>query len=218
MAVDQTVALATNRFLRDGGIFAIPLQKMREAGILPAEGQTPYQEYPKALQMNKRIVEVKRMVELCDKTMVQDVVPTVMFDTIIVNSEDEEERVLAGGKTSDQVEEERQGLLVRCSNMGIAADPSWSSVRLKRLLGDALDAPPADEMSAMRAKLAHLEELAAMKAKIAALEAQLAKPADDADDLRGQLADLGITADKRWGLPRLREELDRATAPMEQVA
>lgn len=221
MAVDQTVAIATSRFLRDGGIFAMPLQKMREAGIFPSEGATPYQEYPKMLRLNGRSVEVKRNVELCDKTTIQDVRTRMVYDEIIVNSEEEEERVLSGGKTSPQVEEDRQGLLVRCANMGIPADPSWSAVRLRRLLGDALDAPaPTDEMGALKVKLERLEEMAAMKARIAALEAQLATPApvDDLDTLRQQLADLGVTPDKRWGAQRLRDELEAGTAPQQVAA
>ena len=52
-----------------------------------------------------------------------------------------------------------------------------------------------------------------MKAKIATLEAQLSRPADDADELRQELIGLGVTVDKRWGIARLREELEKATAP-----
>ncbi len=219
MAVDQTVAIATNRFLRDGGLFALPLQRMREQGIFPQEGATPYAEYPKMLRLNPRQVEVKRTVDLCDGTKTPDVTTKTVYEEIIVNSEDEEERVLAGGKTSDKVEEERQGLLVRCSHMNIPADPTWSTVRLKRLLGDALDAPPADEMGALQAKLARLEEMAAMKTRIAALEAQLSdKPPDDIEELRAQLSDLGVDVDLRWNVRTLRAKLDQATAPQDQAA
>jgi hypothetical protein len=36
---------------------------------------------------------------------------------------------------------------------------------------------------------------------------------DEAEDLRQQLTALGVAVDRRWGLPRLRQELDDATAP-----
>jgi hypothetical protein len=220
MAVDQTVAMATNRFLRDGGLYALPLQKLREQGVFPEEGATPYQEYPKIIRLNPREVVVKRMVELCDKSTVPDEITKTVYDEYTVNSEAEEERVLAGGKTSAQIEEERQGLLVKCSHMGIAADPSWSTVRLKRLLGESLDSPaPADEMGALKAKLERLEEMAAMRARIAALEAQLAKPAeDDIEELRAELSSLGVEVDMRWSVKTLRTKLEQATAPQEQAA
>ncbi len=48
---------------------------------------------------------------------------------------------------------------------------------------------------------------------MAALQAQLAQPVDDTEYLRSQLVALGVAPDKRWGAARLREELDRATAP-----
>lgn len=221
MAVDLTVAVATNRFLRDGGLFALPLQRMREAGIIPAEGTTPYQEYPKIIRLNPREVEVKRMVELCDKSTVSDTTTKTIYDEYTVNSEDEEERVLSGGKTSAQIEEERQGLLGRCSNMNIAADPSWSVVRLRRLLGDALDAPAPNPMAKLEAELASLRKMATMQAEIDALRAQLGKPAaaeDDIEELRGELHALGVEVDMRWSVKTLRAKLDQATAPHEEAA
>ncbi len=213
------VAVSTNQFLMRGGAYELPLMQKYDSGELkPYE----YREYPKMLRLNARDVEITRTVELVDGTK-QRVVETVrQYDDIIVNSEDEEERVLSGGRTSAQLEEERQGLLVRCSNMNIPADASWSAVRLRRLLGDALDAPPADEMGALRVKLAALEEMAAMKAKIAALEAQLSgAPAvaeEDPAELRAELQALGVIPDKRWSVATLRQKLEEATAPRDQAA
>jgi hypothetical protein len=217
-------------FLRRGGMFRLPMDKMIQDGTLQ-DGYT-FREYPRAITIvNGPPREVERSTDTCDKKTItwKEMVPNV--ETIIVASEEEEERVLAGGRTSTQIEDERQGLLARCRNMGLAADPSWSTVRLKRTLGDSLDAPaPADEMDALKAKMAKLEEMAAMKARIAELEAQLAAPVsakiadmlftdsstaehDDPEELRGQLAALGVTVDRRWGQARLRDELERATAP-----
>ena len=38
---------------------------------------------------------------------------------------------------------------------------------------------------------------------------------DDIREMRAELTGLGVVVDKRWGAARLREELDRATAPRE---
>ena len=58
--------------------------------------------------------------------------------------------------------------------LGIKVDTAWSAVRLKRELGDKLDAPePADKMAALSAELANLRKMADMQAEIDALRAQL---------------------------------------------
>jgi len=218
MAVSPVQA-SQMKYLRAGGPYELPLQQLREKSILPEEGATPYMEYPKMLRLDEREVTEDRIVDLCDGSKKHVTETRTVYTQVIVNSEEEEERVLAGGKTSVQLEEERQGLLARCSNMNIAADPSWSAVRLRRLLGDALDAPaPGDNMAKLEAELASLRKMKAMQDEIDALRAQIAKPADDIDELRAQLADLGVTADKRWGAARLRDELERATEPREQAA
>jgi hypothetical protein len=36
---------------------------------------------------------------------------------------------------------------------------------------------------------------------------------DEAEDMRAQLTALGVKVDGRWSVPRLRQELDDATAP-----
>jgi phage I-like protein len=130
------------------------------------------------------------------------------------------------------MEEDRLGLLQRARNMGIPADPKWSAVRLRRELGDALDAPaPGDEMAKLEAELASLRKMAAMQAEIDALKAQIGgKPAvrseqpltsplsshqdaDEIDELRSQLTALGVEFHHRHGATKLRELLDMATAP-----
>lgn len=203
-----------SNFLRGGGIFQMPLAQMYKDGKLSRAYE--YHEYPKAITITKGPArEVQKSTETCDKRVLTWTEWVPNEETIIVHSEDEEERVLNGGMTSAALEEQRIGLLNRCRAAGIPTDPTWSAVRLRRELGEALDAPsPGDEMARMKAKLAQLEEMAAMKAKIAELEAKLSgKPADDVDELRGQLADLGIDVDMRWSVRTLRQKLDEATAP-----
>lgn len=218
--MSESVVMSQENFLRGGGMYQMPMAMLRKRGELP--GSYTYQEYPRAIVIVKGPPrEVERSAETCDKKTItwKEMVPNQ--ETIIVRSEEEEERVLAGGKTSAQLEEDRLALINRCRANGINVDIGWSNVRLRRELGDALDAPvPGDEMAALKAKMERLEEMAAMKARIAQLEAQLAAPAhvpatemDDPDELRGQLAALGVSVDRRWGQARLREELERATAP-----
>lgn len=214
-AMTQT-QLGQHNFLMRGGTYELPLQWLRERGEIPSE--YIHREYPKMLRLNPREIEVRRTLELCDGTKEKVVETRTVYDEIIVNSEDEEERVLAGGRTSGQMEEDRQGLLMRCRANGIPADPSWSAVRLRRELGDALDAPaPGDNMAKLEAELATLRKMAAMQAEIDALKAAMSRPQEDADAMRAELAALGIKADGRWSVARLRDELDRATAPAEGV-
>ena len=205
--------LAQTMFLQQGGVLARALGKMKEEGRIDRD--YVYREYPKMLRISQGIQDIPRSTEDVKGRTISWAERREVFEEIVVGSEEEEERVLSGGKTSSQIEEDRQGLLRRCVAAGIKADPSWSAVRLRRELGDKLDAPePADQMDALKEKLARLEEMAAMKAKITALEAQMAaRPADDVDAMRQELAALGIRTDGRWSAARLREELDRATAP-----
>lgn len=204
-----------DNFLRQGGCFQIGLAYLRKQGQIPRAGQTPFHEYPKMLRFSEGFQEFQRQTLTCDKETVKWTEKREVFRDIVVYDEREEERLLAGGKTSAQIEEERQTLIRRCTANNISVDPSWTSVRLRRELGDAMDAPPADEMGALTAKLAQLKQMAAMRAEIAALEAQLAgSPADDPEEMRAALVGLGVKVDRRWSTATLREELDRATAPV----
>lgn len=201
--------VAQQKFMMNGGVFEMPLQQLREKGTIDTD--YVYREYPKMLRFSQGEQEFQIPREdHKGRTWVETVTKEV-FEEIIVNSAEEEDRVLSGGKTSAQVEEERQGLFARCRNAGVLADPSWTTVRLKRELGEALDAPPVDDLSALKTKLAQLEEMAAMKAKIEALEAQLSGR-DEVSEMRAELAALGVKVDGRWNAARLREELEKATA------
>lgn len=204
------IQVAQTKFLMNGGIFEMPLQKLREDGIIDTD--YIFREYPKMIRLSLGPQTIQRSAKDCENRLLTWTETKEMFDDIQVASEAEEERVLSGGKTSAQLEDERLGLLQRCRTMGIPADPTWSSVRLRRELGDALDAPaPGDNMAKLEAELAGLRKMAAMQAEIEALRAQLAKPADDTDEMRAQLTELGVKVDGRWSAVRLREELDRAT-------
>lgn len=203
--------IAQEQFLQAGGSAQRALIAKWKTGEMKHGYE--YREYPKLVRISRGFQDIECSTETIKGSTVSWVEHREIFDEITVHSEDEEERVLAGGKPSAALEEERQSLINRCRANGIKVDVSWSTIRLRRELGEKLDAPePKDDMATLRTKLEQLEEMAAMKAKIAALEAQVMRPADDADDLRQELAGLGITADKRWGLARLREELDKATA------
>ena len=205
--------IAQTNFLNAGGIFQEPMARMRDLGQMP-EGWE-FREYPKMLRIFKEEAEVECSTETIKGTTKTWIEKRQIFDEIIVNSEEEEERVLSGGKTSAQIEEERQGLILRARAAGVRIDPDWSAVRLRRELGDAMDAP-VDKMAALEAELASLKKMAAMQAEIELLRAKVAAPmsAPDADNdagLRNDLRNLGVKVDGRWNTARLREELDRAT-------
>lgn len=209
--------MAQNQFLQMGGIYARALAVKQKSGELAKV--YVYQEYPRVLSFDEGEEEIERSTETIKGTTVTWVQKRRKIREVIVHSEEEEERVMSGGKTSPQLEEERQELILRCRTLGLKVDPSWSSVRLRRELGDKLDAPePRDEMAAMKAKLAQLEEMDAMRQRIADLEAKLTRPTDEAQDIRQQLEALGVVVDRRWGVQRLRDELEAATAPNQQVA
>ena len=171
------IQLSQQSFMARGGAYEMPLQILRKAGVIDTD--YVYREYPKLIRLSKGIHDVTKTTKDCEGRILTWVESRELFDDIIVKDEAEEERVLAGGKTSKQIEEDRQGLLNRCRQMSIPADPSWSAVRLRRELGDALDAPPpGDNMAKLEAELASLKKMAAMQAEIDALRAQLAKPVD----------------------------------------
>lgn len=184
------VALAQNKFLMNGGGYELAMAQMRDKGTM-AESYV-FHEYPKAIRISHGTEQIAGRTETCDRGVYKDWIETrERFEDIIVNSEDEEERVIAGGKTSVQLEEDRQGYINRCHNLSIPVDPSWSVVRLRRELGDALDAPePANEMVRLEAELAALHKMAAMRAEIAALKAQIAgEPPEPAEAPIEELGD-----------------------------
>jgi hypothetical protein len=180
-----------------------------------------FHEYPKLLRVSRGVQHFDHATEVIrgNATIVRDwSEDREVFEEIIVNSEAEEEAVLAGGQTEGQIEEHRQSLIVQAKQRGVQVDPTWGVVRLQRELGAA---PSSETIDVMRAKIADLEEKAALRARIAELEAAMAGrapvlptvSADDPEELRAQLVSLGVEVDRRWGLARLRQELDAATAP-----
>lgn len=194
------VALAQSKFLMNGGGYELALAKMRAAGTMP-EFYT-YHEYPKAIRISHGMGEaIERETETCKGTVSRwTEKPSEIFETIIVNSAEEEERVLAGGKTSTQIEDERLGLINRCHSMSIPVDPGWSVVRLRRELGDALDAPaPGDSMAKLEAELANLKKIEALQAEIAEMKARQA--ARDAEPDLGPIEEMGDASGKRRKVP-----------------
>lgn len=180
---DSTILASQLKFLRAGGIFELPLQRLRDAGLIPQEGLRQngqeWQEYPKFLNIPGRP---------------------------LVNSEEEEERVLSGGATSDQIEEQRQFLINKARGHGIHVDSNWTITRLKRELGEELDKAPVveDKMARLEAELAYERRIADMEAEIAALKA---KRGPSEDDMRAELTAHGVKVDGRWSAARMRDEL-----------
>lgn len=218
MSGTNRATLAQTTFMNAGGIFAQVLAKKRDNGELPEE--YVYHEYPKMIRISEGFQDVECSTETIRGKVVEWTEHREIFKDIIVQNEDEEERVLSGGKTSGQIEEERQELIARGRAQGLKIDPSWSAVRLRRELGDALDAAPVDEMAALEKRLGDLKKMAEMRAEIERLQAQIAAPkeaplaaAESDEEVRAQLRLLGIEPDGRWKSARLREELERATAP-----
>lgn len=168
------VELSQNKFLMGGGSYELALMKKRKSGEIASD--YVYNEYPKVIRVSHGTETVETEVETCNKgVFVRSVDVRPIFEDIIVSSEADEERVLSGGKTSVQIEEERLGLISRCHTMGVPCDPSWSAVRLRRLLGDALDAPaPGDSMAKLEAELANLRKIEALQAEIAELKGRQA--------------------------------------------
>ena len=210
--MDAEHEIAQTMFMQAGGVFMAALAHKRKTGELPK--QYVYNEYPKAVRINERREDIEHVTETIKGKELHTVLRNqLVWDEVIVHSEEEEERVLSGGKTSHQAEEERQALIHRGLAMGMRIDPGWSIVRLRRELGEKLDAAePVNKMGALQAELDALRKMADMQAEIEALKAKLAGPSDEMTEMRAQLADLGIKADGRWSLARLREELEKATA------
>jgi len=210
--------LAQTQFLERGGVLARAIAKKQETGEMHRRGAYQFQEYPKMLRISEGIQERHYETETIKGSTRSWTVDEEIFRDVIVHSEEEEERVLSGGKTRDQVEDERQALIAKCRIHGITVDLNWSATRLRRELGEKVDAPdPVDQMAAMRKELEDLREMQRLRKEIDDLKAQLTPQPDDVEELRAQLLALDIKPDNRWGAPRLREELEKATAP-EKVA
>jgi hypothetical protein len=216
MTVESNVGMMEGQmaFLQQGGRYQIGLRKMRASGNIVDFPE--FKEYPKMIRLIDGTEEVACSTEIGNGSTRKNWIETrEIVREILVHSEEEEERVLAGGKTSAQVEQDRQALIARCRSAGIRVDPTWSAIRLRRELGEKLDAPePVDKMAALSAELDNLRKIAAMQAEIDALKARMsASPLLETDDLRGQLTTLGVKVDGRWSEARMREELEKATAP-----
>lgn len=97
-------------------------------------------------------------------------------------------------------------MIASLKSRGMSVDPTWSYVRLQREMGSM---PPREAVEALARKVEALETEAKLRARIAELEAQLnASPVDEVEMLRQQLTRAGVEVDKRWGVARLRQELE----------
>lgn len=209
--------MAQTMFLSMGGCAQRALVAGMKAGYIQRSYE--YKEYPRSLRISKGVQEIERTTETCRNQILKWTEKKEIFEDIVVANEQEEERILAGGLTSSQIEEQRQSLILRCQSKGITVDRAWSTVRLRRELGDVMGADVDDmgnvngEMAQLTEKLARLQAVKDARVRIAELEAELAQPQDDAVSLRIELQALGVKTDGRWSTQRLREELDRATSP-----
>ena len=232
---NETVAMmqaAQSQFMRSGGTYGMALAKLYADGVLDDSGA--FHEYPKDIHIlkGKKTVQCStedRRGKLIEWEEVRDDI-----ETITVHSEEEEDRVLNGGKTAAQIEDDRQSHILQAKARGIKYDPTWSLLRLQKELGIpvAAEQPGAfDEVAQLEEQVAKARRALELRAELAALNAQLAEPDaatrewasipnsiaehDDIEAMRLQLQDLGVKVDGRWSAVRLRQELDRATAPAE---
>ena len=181
------------KWLRNGGFYELPMRMLREKGLLPMEGKTQsgkdYQEYPK-----------------------------MIANGVIVNSAEEEERMISGGLSNEALEEERRALISRARKHGITVDDDWSTVRIKRELGIKMDEAPAVEgrLAQLEAELAHLNKIKELEAQIAAMKAgnEVAPGLSDSE-MRAELIAAGVTVDGRWSSKKLREVFEHYTTPGE---
>lgn len=220
-------------FLKRGGSAMRALDAMRQANPSPG-----WYEYPKLLTFPKGRKTIQRTTETIDKRSISWSEEVDDVETVLVGSAEEEERVLAGGRTNPAIEEERLGLLAKARTMGLHVDAGWTAVRLKRELGQKLDAEPNDEEAILRARIEKLERIKALRARVEALEAADATPGPDLplpsfapvemspEDrdvarLRGILDASGVTYDRRWGVMRLRAavaDIGLGQPPVESAA
>jgi len=221
-ARNRATSAARNRtqtnFLRDGGTYAAILQQKYESGELNPE--YVYREYPKLLRISRGMQQFEMGTDIIRGSQVVPKEWTEereVFDEIVVHDEAEEERVLNGGKTTEQVADEHSALIAQARARGLKIDPSWSMVRIQRELGTQ---PVNESVVQLQRQVEDLEEKAALRRRIAELEAAAAGRAppaaateDEVTQLRASLKEYGLHVDMRWGLPRLREELDRVTQP-----
>lgn len=219
--VAQLMQDSQRAFLMQGGAFANALRKMRADGQIPTSYQ--YHEYPKEVRISRGTEKVNRSTMTADKEKVEWTEERKIEDVFIVYSEDEEERVLNGGKTAAQVEEDRLELIATAKARGLKFDPTWSAIRLRRELGipdaSANQTAAFDEVDELEKQVAKARRAIALRKELADLNAELADapaeaPAtDDAEGLREQLRALGVKPDGRWSVAKLQQELEAATAP-----
>lgn len=212
---------AQEAYLRAGGPLAPILEHKYETGEMSRE--YVHRDYPRMAKVSLGIktIDCSAQVVIPGRSETDTRTWTEtreMFDYIVCQDEAEYERVMTGGMSAAQIEARRQEMINQLKGSGARVDPSWSYSRLEQELGQA---PSKDAIAALQAKVADLEEKAELKRRIAELEARLAgRPApvaqetsEDADSLRAQLQALGVRVDMRWGLQRLRDELEEATRP-----
>lgn len=211
---------AQDEFLLRGGMFAGPLARMRASGLLQEPGV--YVEYPKMLYVRTGEYEdVQCFTEDVKGKQVTWTEHREIVHSTMVSSEEEEERVLTGGKTAAQIEDDRLALIEQAKARNIRFDPAWSLLRLQKELGVPTgEAEPKfgavfDEVENLREQVRRAEEALALRQKLKELRVQLDAPEDEDDvsALRRELTDLGVKVDLRWGTARMREELERATSP-----
>jgi hypothetical protein len=214
------VELAQAEFMARGGVMQMALTKKYKSGELVKPGKYEWQEYPKMLRLNPREEEIEQKYFIGNsQTPNVSYVTRLVYDEIVVNSEDEEERVLSGGKTAGAIEAERQELLAKARLLGLRVDSNWSVVRLRREMGDKMGSVETQaQVEALLKERDSLRMIADLQAEIEALKAGRAGSPNEVEELRAELTAVGVDVDRRWGAARLREELERVTAPVGKAA
>lgn len=206
--------LSQRNFMANGGPLAGVLEAKYQSGELQRE--YTYQEYPKYIRIPRGTQTVTRTTTAIrgkNEIDVQWEEEAPVYDEHWVNSEEEEEAVLSGGKSQLQLETERQQMISDLRSRGMQVDPTWTYVRLQREMGSM---PPREAVEALQRKVEVLENEAKLRARIAELEAQLnEKPAlasmaqvDETEALREELRQAGVAVDKRWSLATLRQQVE----------
>jgi hypothetical protein len=143
-------------FLRRGGILELPLNMLREKGILPEEGSYVYQEYPKALNLSLGVQEFPLQTETCQGKTISWTEHREVIAPMVVESEAQEDAVRAAFE--------------RAQELGITVQAHWPAALLLHTVGVA--ERPKVNRSGPRPTPEQIkaERVARLKAELATLE------------------------------------------------
>lgn len=181
------VELSQDQFLAQGGVYMRALAEKKKSG--EHAKSFVFHEYPKDIRLNERDEDYEDVAETIKGATITKHMTRRVWDTVTVHSEEEEDRVRAGGGSAADAEDERLELMQKCRNLHIRVDPTWTVVRLRRELGMEMDKPVRaksadEEFDDLEAQMERLLKKKEMRAKIAALEAEAIEPVKAAKPAR----------------------------------